>query len=253
MLTHWMKQFWTGLWMPITALKLTLSRRILLFWSALPVLLTFLVSIYGVAALKAWLTSLGMQYLGSLGLAPGSFTVKAVIVVFQVTLWILAVVSFSFLAGLISSPFNDTLAEQTERFAKPPLSKLTQEQTALSFKIKCIGIDLVKTFSVTALQLVLLIVGLLVALIPGVNIVVLVLAAWTLTFQFVSYPQTRRGESLKDGFLFIFKNGWACAGFGLSFGFLFTLPFISAFALPLAVVGGTLLYSQLHNRQRLPI
>ncbi len=67
------------------------------------------------------------------------------------------------------------------------------------------------------------------------------------TFQFVSFPQTRRGEGVLDGIRFLGRNFWVSLGFGMSIAFLFALPLVSTLALPIAVVGGTLLYA--HARQ----
>jgi uncharacterized protein involved in cysteine biosynthesis len=62
------------------------------------------------------------------------------------------------------------------------------------------------------------------------------------------YPQTRRGLGFRYGLGFLWRHAYACLGFGASISFLFAIPFASSFALPLAVVGGTLLVAraQLH-------
>ena len=77
----------------------------------------------------------------------------------------------------------------------------------------------------------------------------IVLALLLLTFQYVSYPQTRRGENLGTSLAFLGRHFWACLGWGASMTVLFMIPLLSAFMLPIAVVGGTLLYARSAPKQ----
>ncbi|MCR4313075.1 MAG: hypothetical protein NUV58_02410, partial [Candidatus Roizmanbacteria bacterium] len=61
------------------------------------------------------------------------------------------------------------------------------------------------------------------------------------TFQYISYPQTRRDVGIRQGAKFLWHHIYACTGFGSIFLLLFAIPFLSSFVLPLAVIGGTLL------------
>ncbi len=240
----WIYSFFYGLFLPFRATKLILKNRSLLLWSTIPFALTLAVSIYGVATLKTYLVGLGMHYLGLYGFAPESLTAQAAIILFKIVLFVLAAVSFSFLAGIIASPFNDFLAEATEPHVRPALPNLPEVSKKFSFRAKAIWIDIIKTIVVTGLQIFTLILAILVIWIPGLNVLLMCLTFQLLTFQFVSYPQTRRGEGLGQGLKFLWNYFFACAGFGATIGTLFALPFISGFALPIAVVGGTLLYGR---------
>lgn len=233
-----------GVTLPLRALRLILSKRALLAWSAFPLVLTLALSIWGVSWLKAKLMAYGIHWVAGFGLAPESLTVQAALIFLQILLFVLAAISFSFLATLFASPFNDFLSEATEPHCAPMLPKLPAEASRLGWKIRSVWIDIVKTCLVTALQLVLIGVGLLASWIPGLNLIPFVLAFWLLTFQFVSYPQTRRGENFRGSIRFLFRHAFASLGFGAAIGCLFAIPFVSAFALPLAVVGGTLLYAR---------
>lgn len=240
----WFYSFFFGLFLPFRAMKLIFTNRALLVWSAIPFVLTLAVSIYGVASVKTYLVTIGMHYLGQYGIAPESLTAQAAIVLFKIVLFVLAAISFSFLAGIIASPFNDFLAEATEPHVRPALPHLTEETKKFSFRAKAIWIDILKTIVVTGLQIFTLLLAILVIWIPGLNVLLMCLTFQLLTFQFVSYPQTRRGEGLGHGLKFLWNHFFACAGFGATIGTLFALPLISGFALPLAVVGGTLLYGR---------
>jgi uncharacterized protein involved in cysteine biosynthesis len=62
------------------------------------------------------------------------------------------------------------------------------------------------------------------------------------TLTFISYPQSRRQLGLIQCLAWMRKNLFASLGFGLATMILFGIPVVNAFALPLSVVGGTLLY-----------
>jgi uncharacterized protein involved in cysteine biosynthesis len=239
----WIYSFSFGFFLPLQAIKLILKNRKLLFWSALPLILTLLISIYGVSELKEYFVRLGMHFLSQYGFQEGAISTQAAIFLIKLLLFFLAAITFSLLAGVIASPFNDLLAEATESHCRPRLAKLPPPKNWKD-RARPVLIDIVKTVMVTLLQVICLFFAVVVIWIPGLNVILMLLTFWLLSFQFISYPQTRRHEGLKESVRFLFKHALACAGFGASIGMLFALPLISAFALPLAVVGGTLLYAR---------
>jgi uncharacterized protein involved in cysteine biosynthesis len=233
-----------GLTLPLVALRLILRNRALLLWSALPIALTLALSVWGVAWMKGKLAAAAMTWMNAHGYAEGSLTVQAALIFLQIILFVLAAVCFSILAGIVASPFNDLLAEATERKSSPPLPALPAEMGSFRAKVRAVWIDIVKTIAVGILQLGLIFVGLVAFWIPGLNLIPFALAFWLLAFQFVSYPQTRRGEDLRVSARFLREHLFATFGFGAAIGTLFSIPVVSAFALPLAVVGGTLLFAR---------
>ncbi len=230
-----------GLTLPYTALRLILSKKRLMAWSALPIALTLTLSILGTGALKTWLTGLGMQWLAGRGYAPDSFAVHAALFFLKIVLFVLAAVSFSFIAGIVASPFNDFLAESAEPFTDPPLPPAP---AGLRDKLRAFLIDLVKTIVITTIQIGLVLIGVVGFWLPGLNLIPFAAAFWLLAFQFVTYPQTRRFERFGESLRFLGRHLFATLGFGATIGFLFAIPIVSSFALPLAVVGGTLLYAR---------
>jgi CysZ protein len=154
--------------------------------------------------------------------------------------------TFSFATSIVACPFNDVLAERTEKLSTP-LMKVVTHQTFL-FKLKILGIDLLKSIATLVTGVFIL----LLSWIPGVNILALPIGCALFCFQYISYPQTRRGIGMLGGVAFIARHFYSSLGFGASVAFLFSIPLLSLFALPLAVVGGTLLVARANGDDTLP-
>jgi uncharacterized protein involved in cysteine biosynthesis len=151
---------------------------------------------------------------------------------------VVGAVTFSFVSSIVASPFNDFLAERTERFVTPPLSPTSP--LPWHQKLRLIWLDLSKTVAATTATLL----ALTLSWVPGLNIIALLLAFLLMSFQFTSYPQTRRGVTLRQGLSFLFQHAYACAGLGATLTLLFSIPLISSLSIPLAVVSGTLLVAR---------
>ncbi|MBI4924542.1 MAG: EI24 domain-containing protein [Bdellovibrio sp.] len=232
------RSFWFGCTLPISSARLILAKPQLIFWSVLPIVITLFLYFFLIQKAQDVAKNLLIYYFLQMGLDPTGIILKAVLLMSRVFLWILSMFTFSFIASVASSPFNDILAECTEKWTMPSLKLVSK----INFKekLKLIGIDLLKTIA-TAIAVV---VALSFSWLPVINIIVFVLAFLLLTFQYLSYPQTRRSEDLKHSLKFLWKHLYACLGFGVSFSVLFAIPLLSSLALPLAVVGGTLLYAR---------
>lgn len=229
------RSLWYGLTLPYRALRLIFIKKSLFFWSALPLVLTFILFIYGISQLQDWAVVRLQEFVTRLGFGPGSWIGGFLMLSGKMILWMVAALTFIFTSSIVASPFNDTLAERTEKFTEVPLPPVTRK----SFKqhVKLIGIDLFKTMIAFAAA----VFAIVFFWLPVVNIFAFVLAFLLVTFQYISYPQTRRSIGLRQGAKFLWHHIYACAGFGAIFSFLFAIPFLSSFILPLAVVGGTLL------------
>jgi CysZ protein len=237
--------FFYGLLLPWTALRLILRKPSLFLWASIPIAITLAFSIWGAAWAKAKLVSLGTVWLAGLGYAPDSWVATVALIFLQIVIFVVAAISFSIVATIVASPFNDFLSEAVEPFCAPsPPSPPPPEASTLRGKIRAVRVDIAKTLAVGVIQLALILAGVFGFWIPGVNLIPLLLAFWLLSFQFVTYPQTRRGEGFGRSMRFLFRHAFATLGFGASIGTLFAIPIVSAFALPLAVVGGTLLYAR---------
>ena len=217
------------------AARLILERRLLLLWSLLPIGVTLVLYYYGISYLIDQAQALLSAWFIDWGLEPGGWVLWSLDLMTSLVLMLIAAVTFAFTSSIVASPFNDLLAERCERYAEPPLSPV--ERTSLRGQARLIWIDLGKAMAAGGMSLV----ALLVCWVPVLNLGVFALAFGLVSFQFLSYPQTRRGLGIADGLRFLWRHSWSCTGFGATLSFLFALPFLSSFALPLAVVGGTLL------------
>lgn len=243
-LSERIRSFFYGFTLPLRSLRLILKTRILLVWSLVPIALTLALSVWGVTWAKAKLVVIGMAWLESFGFAQESLTVRAAMILLQIVLFVLAAVSFSLLAGVLASPLNDFLAESTEAHCDSALPALPTESHTWGWRVRAVWIDVVKTVIIAGIQICLIFVGVLAFWLPGLNMIPFLAAFWLLTYQFVGYPQTRRGQGFLASLPFLYRHFFACLGFGIANGVLFAVPLLSAFALPLAVVGGTLLFAR---------
>ena len=231
-----------GLLLPWNALGKILKHPKLLVLSVLPLGLTVLVTFLGLSSLKGLLAGYGMKLLAQWGWAAGSLTAQAALLVMDLALILVGAMSFSVVAAVLTAPFNDFLAEATEPIAGVP--EVSAEFRTWGFRVRAVVIDIFKTLIIGVIQIFLLLGGLLAIWIPGLNLLFATLAFALLAYQYLMYPQTRRGIGFVESLNFIRRNLLATLGFGASIGFIFAIPVISALALPLAVVGGTLLFAR---------
>ena len=228
-----------GLKLPFAAFKLITQKKSLLLWSVLPVVITFVLYWYGISALQDTIKSWLFDFLSQRGMAVDGWWKWLVEFFVNIVLIIAGAMTFAFTSTMLASPFNDLLAEKTEHFVQPALPP-PAKNGGIKHQIRLVGIDLMKSIAATAAGLT----ALIMSWIPVVNLFSFMLAFLLICFQYTSYPQTRRGVKLKDGLRFLWDHLFACAGFGATVTFLFALPFVSIFALPAAVVGGTLLVAR---------
>lgn len=224
-----------GVKLPFRAARLILNDKKLLVLAILPLVVTTILYYYGISSLQEWARDSIRNYITSLGWDPEGWAVWFANVFTQITLILVSAVTFTFTSSIVASPFNDFLAESAERHCHPSLSPV--KSASWQNQIRLIFIDLGKATAATGAA----IFALLLSWVPILNLIAFGVTFALVCFQFTSYPQTRRNQGLKDGVVFILRHFFACASFGGVISFLFAIPFVSSFALPVAVVGGTLL------------
>jgi uncharacterized protein involved in cysteine biosynthesis len=225
-----------GLTLPLQALGLILRRPRLLALSALPTVLVFALDWFVIMRLQTTARLAISAWLASHGVAPEGWIGMVAIALTWVALILAGVLTFNFAANLAALPFNDFLAEATEAAAGLPPSG----RTGWRWRARILSLDALKS----ALALLALAATLLISWVPVLNLFGMLGALWLLSFQYLSYPQTRRGEGVAQGVAFLWRHKLACSGFGAVCSLGFAVPFASALFLPLAVVGGTLLYAR---------
>ncbi len=155
---------------------------------------------------------------------------------------------FTPLGMILAAPFSDMLSEQVERLLRPDLPELPFKPAEV---LRDIGVSLGSEMKKMGLRLAILLPLLVVNLIPGIGqIIVLVvggaLASAVLALDFIDYPMSRRRWTFSDK-INLFKEDWPThLGFGLAVLLAMSIPLINFVFLPLAVVGGTVLF---HHRR----
>jgi CysZ protein len=228
------KEFLAGLSAPIRVLALLLQHPRLLGLFILPMLITVLflaVAIYGVLTgvwgllkdlLAHWLSS------GAATWGAGALSALAVLLIAY-----FALCSLNILIQLAASPFNDLLAEQTERALG-----LRSSPESLLHLVQVFWIDLRKTLLALTFTAFLLLWGTL----PFVGVLSFLGMAWVQAFTFLSYPQSRRRLGLQHSLAWILANPYRTLGFGIACLILTNTPVLNLFALPLCVMAGTMTY-----------
>ncbi len=228
-------RFWSGTQVVFFALRILSQSPLLLAWSILPTTLTL--------ALYFWLFSpLNALLSGALtGLTQGLFSDLPIQWVSSLILILISAFAFSGVAGILSVPFNDFLAEAAEKKVTPPL--LNVHSPSWSERAQIVWADLKLSFLGLALTLLALLIG----LIPGVNLIAPLPAVLGISLQYLSYPQTRRRFRTRDSIQFLLQHPWEVLGFGLVGRLLLSIPVISCFFIPVLVVAGTALFARLKH------
>lgn len=225
------ESFFFGISLPFRSALLIAAHPRLLFWSMFPIAIGLAFYIWVLAGVKTlvmgWISS---QFAG--WLAAILLTATWIFMV------LIGVFCFTIVVTIIASPFNDFLAESAEPLAAPPLPPVPG--SGLGYKVRLLMIDIFKSL----LAGVMAIITLVMSWAPGLNIIAAFMTLLLVAFQFLTYPQTRRGEGIAQGIRFIFAHIFSVTGFGLITTLLFSVPFLTAFMIPIAVVGGTLLYAR---------
>ncbi|MBS1958676.1 MAG: EI24 domain-containing protein [Bdellovibrionales bacterium] len=228
------KDFLKGIVTPIRAVGVIFSSPKLLTLSALPILTTCVVLAVVFYALMAGLWSYVAAHFTGYFAQYQSGLMVAFAAVAGIMFIYVAINSVAILISFFSSPFNDILAEATERsMGVPEVPGFTVGRA-----LRILALDFRKTLLALILSLSLSL-GLL---IPFVGILAFLAIALLNTFTFVTYPQSRRLFGVRSSFKWVLRNVPLSMGFGLTTTFLFSIPVINIFALPISVVGGTLLF-----------
>ena len=232
------RDFIFGVTLPGRSLVLMIKHPTLLLFGIMPLALTLGLYFYLIRTTQAWAKFAMLGLFQKWGVAAHGFMASVLHGAAWLVLLIVGVITFSFVSSIVATPFNDLLAEKSERYAGPAL--LAVKHVSVTQRVRVIWIDLVKTIASLFLGLL----ALLISWVPLLSFVSFILFFLILAFQFVSYPQTRRGLGFFESLPFLWKNFFSCLGFGIIFSLLFAVPILSSFCLPLAVVSGTLLFSR---------
>jgi CysZ protein len=226
------EEFVAGFTSPLRALRLLLQHPRLLGLFILPMLITIVsLSLAIYAILTGVWTLLQSALTGWLGATGASWGAGALSLLTALLIGYFALSSLNVLIQLVASPFNDILAENTEK----ALGLASAEDGVLHL-LSVFLIDIRKT--ALALTVGLLIWGTL----PVLGLFSFIGMAFVQAFTFLSYPQSRRRMGLKHSLLWIIAHPGRSLGLGLASLILYSIPVLNLFALPVCVMAGTLTY-----------
>jgi CysZ protein len=233
-----MSRFLSGFFTPLKAFALIARNKKLIGLSVLPVAVTAIIYVLVLALLIKFADTKLDGILSRTGLNQDNILYSVIHVLIAIVLIMASMLTFSLIANLVATPFNDLLAEAAEAFARPPLAPVS----GLQFKdrVRQIWIEFRKSLVVLLIAFFVF----LFSLIPIVGLLGMLAAPMLLAYEFASYPQTRRSYGIRRSLGFLRRNAAACFGFGLMCSVLFLIPFVSCLTLPLAVVGGMMLFAK---------
>jgi CysZ protein len=164
---------------------------------------------------------------------------------------LVAVAVFTLLTNLLAFPFNEALSEQVDLVLQGVVDM--QGFSTRSLMVRAPGLvapELKRLGLFAALQLILLsvylvptvgsLVGPALHLVVGAPVTCLFLAV-----QYLDLPMRRRRYPLRRKLELVWLRRGELMGFGAAVALLLLLPLLNLFLLPMAVVGGTLLFSEL--------
>ena len=147
---------------------------------------------------------------------------------------------FGLLAVLLSSPLLGDLSIAVERDVAPDSAPKAPDflpglALAVRRELRKLAYHLPRLLGVAILSL-----------IPGVNVLAplfwFVFGAWTLAVQFADYPAENRNLPFAETLARLRSRRWAALGFGACATVALAVPLLNFLLVPVAVVGGTLLW-----------
>jgi len=168
-------------------------------------------------------------------------------VILILILLIIIVFTFTVLANLLASPFNDALSARTETLA---LGLQSGEPFSLKAIVREIGRTIIEELKKIVLFLGTLALISLLNLVPVLGQVLSMVLGGLLTIlwlglSFLDYALARHGYRLGAKIKFIRRNLLPVFGYGLGVFAGLLVPVLNLAFIPMAVVGGTLLYLDL--------
>ncbi len=158
------------------------------------------------------------------------------------------------LPALIASPFNDTLSERAEGLA---LDTDATQKLTVGKLVRDVG----RVLADQSVRILLLLLGhaliLGVLLIPAVGSAVypVLATAWSILWcaaDYLDYPMGRHAYRFRAERQVLRENFALTCGFGAGVYLILLIPVVNALFIPVAVVGGTLLYADLQRAGALP-
>jgi CysZ protein len=164
---------------------------------------------------------------------------------------IVALVAFVVIGNIASTPFNDFLSDRTDRivsgWSDPAdvgiMHKIGRTVVLVTQEVR-------RMLLFVAVSLLLLFASLSGALALFAAAMQFIVTAWFFALDYLAYPLERRGLlRLRQKRDFVHAHLAPCLGFGATMTLLCMVPLVNFFFIPLGVVGATLLYGRIPERE----
>lgn len=149
---------------------------------------------------------------------------------------------FLILGTMIAAPFLDILAQRVEALVT---GRAFQGQTTLSDAVRSIGISIIEELRklgfFLAVQMTLLLLGLIPVLTPFTVLVATLFTMLFLPLEYASFAMDHRQLRFRQRRALLWQHRWLMLGFGAAAFLTLVIPLLNFICLPALVVGGTLL------------
>lgn len=228
-------EIWFGLTLPLRAFNLIRKHRAILLLSMAPVFVAIGLYFWSVDALT--------DVLRPIYEAKFPEWAKASTIVSSIILYLLGALLFPSIVNIVAAPINDPLSEKVEKHLDPAI-EAAPHVGAMTFEyLQLLITDIVKSMIIGILGFAFF----LLSLVPIIQFVAIPILFALISLQYLSFPQTRRGQGFRESLRFVIHYPFPTLAFGFVSSFFFSIPIVSGFYLPVAVVGGTILFGYGQN------
>lgn len=231
-------QIFGGLQTTFSSVKFMAKNRELWPYAALPALINL-----GVFVMTAGFLLWNADWFMLPEPSPGGISYYVLMVLwwmFRVLIYPLLIVVAYFLtlilAGIVASPFNESLSERAEELM---MGKTVPSESGWKAMIVG-GARGVATAAATGIPRAIIVVAL--GIIPGIGpILAMIVGAYFIAVGYTDYAFERRKYSIRQKLQTVWRHRKMALGFGFGANFLLLIPLVNFLCMPIAVVGGTAL------------
>lgn len=149
---------------------------------------------------------------------------------------------FNMIANFIASPFNAILAERVEIYLCGEDDQVNLEENGFSSVINAIPQSLKREIQKLKYYFPRFILLTILSLIPGVNILVFIFAAWMMAIQYLDYAMDNHQVVFKDMLAFLRTKRLTSLGFGAIVMLCLMVPVLNFVVIPAAVAGSSIFW-----------
>jgi CysZ protein len=236
--------------------------RVLWKWALLPAIVNIVVFAVAFALFLAFYPDLytlatGFLYLDApqtwyawLWVAPLRLLAWFIGLLLLVTALVILYFVFLILGTMIAAPFLDVLAQRVEALVT---GQALQGQTSLLDAVRSIGFSIIEELRklgfFLAVQITLLLLGLIPVLTPFTVLAATLFTMFFLPLEYTSFAMDHRQLRFRQRRALIWQHRWLMFGFGIAAFLTLVIPLLNFICLPALVVGGTLLIVECGVRQ----